>query len=322
MPQPTQSQGHVDQILSNISVAYMQQPGMFIANKVFPIVSVDKQSDLYYVYEKGDWFRDEAQKRADATESVGSGYDLGTDSYKCDVWAFHKDVGPQARANFDNGLDADRDAARFVANRLMLRQEVQWVTDYFASGIWGTTTDYSALPAQQWNTYATSNPAGDIRTASLAMLQSTGYMPNTLVVGAAVDAALRGHPDIKDQFKYTSSESVTEQMIAKYLGIDNYLVARAVKNNAEEGAADSMAFVHGKHALLVYAAPSPSLLTPSAGYTFMWRGISKGIGTNIAVYNIAMDWLGLGTKRVEGEIAYDNKKVAADLGYFWNAVVA
>ena len=55
MPQPTQNQVHVDAILTNISVAYMQKQENFIANKVFPIVPVDKQSDKYFSYTKNDW---------------------------------------------------------------------------------------------------------------------------------------------------------------------------------------------------------------------------------------------------------------------------
>ena len=67
MPQPTQNQVHVDAILTNISVAYMQQQQNFIATRVFPVVPVSKQSDKFFTYTKNDWFRDEAQRRADAT---------------------------------------------------------------------------------------------------------------------------------------------------------------------------------------------------------------------------------------------------------------
>ncbi|NBR70500.1 MAG: hypothetical protein EBT75_00125 [Proteobacteria bacterium] len=82
MPQPTSSQVHVDAILTNISVAYMQQQANFIASRVFPIVPVSKQSDKFFTYTKNDWFRDEAQRRADATESAGGGYGLSTDTYQ------------------------------------------------------------------------------------------------------------------------------------------------------------------------------------------------------------------------------------------------
>jgi len=76
MPQPTGSDLHIDTYLSNISVAYMNEPGAYIADQVFPSVSVNKQSDLYPIYEKDYWFRDEAQKRAPLTEGEGGGYEF------------------------------------------------------------------------------------------------------------------------------------------------------------------------------------------------------------------------------------------------------
>lgn len=321
MPQPTQTEAHVDAILTNISVAYRQKASDFIAPTVFPVVPVPKQSDLYFTYNKEDWFRDEAAERSDDAESVGSGYHLGTDSYLAKVWAFHKDVGPQARANFDSPLDADRDATEFVTQRLMLRQEIDWVDHFFATAIWSNTVIPAA--ADKWSNYATSDPKSQIEDGKEAILSTTGFEPNTLVVGYQVDRQLRNHPDIKEQNKYTSSQSITSEMVARYLGVDRYLVARAIKNTSREGnATQTLGFVHGKHALLCYAAPSPSLLMPTAGYTFMWSGISGGIGTNIAINRIPMPWKGIGTERIEGQIAYVYKKVADDMGYFFESVVA
>lgn len=320
MPQPTVTPGHIDSILTQMSVAYMQRTDSFIANKVFPVVNVQKQSDLYFTYNKNDWFRDEAAKRADATESVGSGYSLSTDGYKADVWAFHKDVGQQAKANFDSPLDAERDAASFVTQRLMLRQEIQWVTDYFVNGVWGTSVSPAA--DQQWDNYLTSDPVDALEDAMEAMLSTTGYKPNTMVVGYQVDRALRNHPDIIERNKYTSSASITSDMVARFLQVDRYLVASAIKATNAENVTPSYAFVHGKHALLCYSNPAPSLLSPSAGYTFQWQGVSNGLGTDIGISRIPMDMLGIGTVRVEGQIAYDNKMVAADMGYFFNNVVS
>jgi hypothetical protein len=78
MPQPNINSVHVDAILTNISVAYLQNQDNFIADKVFPIIPVDKKSDKFFTYTKNDWFRDEAQRRAPGTESAGGGYNLST----------------------------------------------------------------------------------------------------------------------------------------------------------------------------------------------------------------------------------------------------
>jgi len=320
MPQPTRSQVHTDAILTNISVAYLQDASHFIAHQVFPQVPVEKQSDLYYTYPKGTWFKDEAERRADGTESAGTGYGVSTDSYACQVYALHKDIGPQAKKNADSPIDLERDATNLLTQRLLLRQEIQWVADYFATSIWDTdvvgTTDFT-----KWDNFASSDPIEDIELGKETVLSTTGFMPNTLILGYQVFRKLKNHPDIVGRIQFTSSEVVTEALLAKYFGVDRVVVARAVKNTANEGATDVFAFTHGKHALLLYVAPTPSLLAPSAGYTFVWNGISDGFGASLSFTREEVP-LTRGATRVEGQLAWDSKVVATDLGYFFSAAVS
>ena len=319
MPQPTSSDVHVDAILTNISVAYIQQQGAFIANRVFPSVPVEKQSDKYFTYTKGDWFRDEAALRAPATESVGSGYSLSTATYSTDVYAFHKDVDDQVRANADNPINPDRDATEFVTQRMLLRQEIDWNTSYFTTGVWDTDV-VGGTNFTKWSNYTSSAPIEDVETGKATILTSTGFLPNTLVLGYDAFRQLRNHPDIIDRIKYTSSEVPTEGVLARMFGVDRVLVARAIKNSGAEGAAVSMTTVHGKNAALYYVAPSPGLLTPSAGYQFGWRGVSDGMGQNIGISRFRIPELR--ADRIEAQMAWDYKVVASDLGYFFSACVA
>lgn len=316
MAQPTPSDVHSDAILTSISVAYEQSNDAFVASKVFPVIPVDKQSDKYFVYDKADWFRDEAAKRAPGTESVGSGYNLSQDSYNADVWAFHKDVSDQERANTDEPLDADADAARFVANRLLMRRERQWASDYFTTGVWATD-DTSAT---NWDTYASSTPLEDVEEAKTVILSTTGFEANTLVLGYNVFTALKHHPDIREIIKYTSSEVVTAQLLARLFEIDRVLVARAIVNSAAEGATPAYSFVHGKSALLCHVATSPGRRVPSAGYHFGWRGVSDGLGETIGTTSFRMPELRV--DRIESQMAWDNKVVAPDLGFFFSGIVS
>lgn len=318
MPQPSVNEVHVDAILTNISVAYIQRQENFVASRVFPIVPVDKQSDKYFVYTKADWFRDEARIRTDGAESAGSGYGLSSKTYLADVYALHKDVGDQVLRNSDNPLNPFRDATEFVTQRLLLRQEIQWASDYFTTGVWDT----DAVPSPKWSDFAGSDPIDDVEAGKEKILSTTGYMPNILVMGYEVFRKLKQHPDIIDRIKYTggATRPVTEELLAQLFGIDRVLVAKAIKNTANEGATAAFAFTHGKNALLCYAAPSPSLLSPTAGYTFAWRGVSEGIGADIGISRFRMEELK--ATRIEGQKAWDNAVVATDMGYFFSAAVA
>ena len=75
----------------------------------------------------------------------------------------HKDVPWRVRNNADAAINPDRDATQFVTQRLLLRQEIQWVSDYFSTGVWGT----DATPSNLWSSYTTSDPITDIEHRGL-----------------------------------------------------------------------------------------------------------------------------------------------------------
>ena len=315
MPQPTQSQVHVDAILTNMSVAYMNEMDSFVASRVFPTISVNKQSDKYFTYSQADFYRDQAKVRADGTESAGSGYSLSTDTYSSSVWALHKDIGDQVRANSDTPLDPDMDATRFLTHQMMIRQERDWATNYFTTSVWGN----DSTPSTLWDASG-SDPIGDIQTGINTILSDTGYLANTLVLSYNAYKTLRNHPDFVDRYKYTSADSITPELIGKVLDLLRVMVMKGVYNSAAEGATASYAQVGDKDALLCYVAPSAGLMTASAGYNFVWNGVGGGLGTSVAVSKYRMDWLR--ADRLEIESAWDFKVVSSNLGYFFSNPVA
>ncbi|MCL6597949.1 MAG: hypothetical protein K6T81_04345 [Alicyclobacillus macrosporangiidus] len=324
---PTPQQVHIDQALTNISVAYIQSEQNFVADKVFPIVPVQKQSDRYFVYSRDDFFRDEAQERAAGTESAGGDYTIdSTPSYFARKYAYHHDVTEDVRVNADSPLQPDQDATIFVSQKLLLKRETLWAQNYFTSGVWGheaqgVASGPTGSQVLQWDN-GNSNPIDDISNAIVQVAQSTGYRPNVLVLGAPVFYALKNHPLILDRIKYTQRGVVTADLLATLLEIEKVVVAWAVKNSAPRGAAANNDFVLGKNALLAYAAPNPGLRQPSAGYIFAWTGLEGAGAYGNRMLRIPMPWRGAGTERVEGEMAFDAKVVSADLGFFFSQVVA
>jgi hypothetical protein len=326
MAQPTGSDLHVNTPLTNISVAYMQSASEFIADQVFPQVPVSKASDVYYKYDKGNWFRTAAQERAPATESVGTSWTVTTDQYLARVFAVHKDVADQDRARQDSPvLDLDRDATEIVTRDLLILREKKFITAYFGPGIWTGTTDQtgvaSAPAANQFLQFndVNSNPIEVIRAMRLAMAAKTGLKPNKLVVGPQVHNVLVDHIDVIDRIKYTQKGIVTSELLASLFEVDQYLVPMVVENTSQEGSADSINFMYGKSMLLAYAPPNPGLMIPSAGYIFPWTGYIGAGAYGNSISRFRMD--ALKSDRVEGEMAFDIKLVSPDLGQFFTAVV-
>ncbi len=312
--QPTPSDVHISRTLTNLSIAYQNDPNEFIADKVFPVVPVQFKSDSYWTFDKGDMLRDEAATRAPGTESAGGGFQIGTANYSCVVESYHKDIDEQTRANADAGLSLDNAAVSFVMQKLLLRRERRWSTNYFGTGIWGN----DVTPGTLWD--AAGKPRKDVDTAKITVKQNTGLTPNTGVITPFVLNALRDNADVRDQFKYVSADSIDLSMLARYFGLDRILLLQAVYATTVQGQTTATSFVGGKHMLVCYTPPAPSLMLPSAGYIFSWAGLTGSQNSGVRMKRI--DAPLLGSERIEGDMAYDMKKVAADCGYFLNGVVS
>jgi len=321
MPQPTASDVHVNRPLTSISIAWMQNQEEFIADRVFPVVPVQHQGDRYFTYLRDNWFRAFAEKRAPATESVGSGFDLdSTPSYFADVFSFHKDVDDQIRANQDQVIDIDRDSTEFVTRDLMLKKELTWAAKYFTTSLWtGSTTGGDVTPGTLWDVGG-STPIEDMRAEILATKKTTGFRAQKIVTGDEVWNVLQDHPDFLERIKFTQTGIVTTGLLAAVLGVDEVLIAGGLQNVAIEGAAEDMQFIFGKSMLIVYAAPRAGLMTPSAGYTFAWVGMFGAGATGTRIKRFRME--PLSSDRVEGDMAYDQKVVEPLMGAFLTGVIS
>jgi len=334
MPSPLYSDVHVSAALTNVSVAYFQDEKNFIADKVFPMVPVVHQTDQYFIWSLADFNRDEAQARADGVESAGSGMNLTTGTYSAKVYALHKDIGPQVRANADPAIDIDVTTTRMLMQKLLIKRDRLFVSNFMTTGVWtggvggtdavgtaGGTPGTTTPPL--WSDDANGDPFTDIQGGITNILLNTGFVPNKLVLGYKVYAALKKHPLVIDRIKYTTqpdAKDITPSLLANMFDIDEVLVSKAVYNSAAEGLAASMGFVAPSSALLCYAAPAPSLNEPSAGYTWGWQGFTGLNNLGIRVNQIPMDWLGMGMVRDECEMALDMTAVAPLLGAYFSAI--
>lgn len=324
---PGFNQVHIDRALTNVSVAYMQGAEVFIADKVFPKIPVQKQSDTFFIYRKEDFFRDEAQERATGTESAGGDYNIDqAPPYFCRVYSFHKDVDERERANSDDPLNPDRDSTEFVSQKLLIKREILWASSFFREDIWGTTITGGTAAStgdnvMQWDN-PLSTPVQDIRRLSTRMMENTGYRPNVLVLAPYVYNALLDHQDIIDRIKYTQKGITSEALLAELFQVDKVVVPYAIQNTEDMGKDGKFKFLVARDsALLCHTPSSPGLKKPAAGYIFTWVGLQGAGAYGNNIVRIPMPWLGMDTERIEGSMAFDMKVVSKDLGTYFKSLV-
>jgi hypothetical protein len=335
MPLPTLGDVHVNRPLTTMSVGYLQDQKDFVSGTVFPGIPVPSKSDLYYIYNRGDYFRNNMQKRAPGTPAAASGYKLATGTYIAEVWAIKKIIDDQIRANSDQPLQPDRDATFWLTQQALVNRDVNWASAYFTTGVWGTDlTGVASAPGGgqflQWN-QSGSTPINDILTGQLQIKSTTGMWPNVLVLGAQVFIDLLTNAQVIDRLKYGQTAPgpvvVSTSDLEALFKVERVVVAAAIQTTSAESnvtnsdtTPDTFAFIAGKAAMLAFAAKSPGIFNASAGYTFNWTGLtgSTAAGMRIKKFRWEID----SADHVEIESAYALNVVGKDLGYFFASAVS
>src|SRR3990167_7717771 len=207
-------QYHQDVPLTNLSVAYTSD--VFVAPQLFPIIPVQRLSDKYFVYNKGDWRRRQAEIRAPGTRAPRGGYSLSTGNYLCAEWSFATTVTDEQVRNSNAPLSPLSDGTKFVTHQLLAEMESQVAATAFGSSVWSG----SATPSTLWSV-PSSTPMEDVETGFETIVAAIGNMPNVGIMGYNVFSDLKNHPDIVERIKYTSGPTspaiVTLQALAHCL---------------------------------------------------------------------------------------------------------
>ena len=315
MAQPTHSEIQaVDPVLTNMLVGYMQASDRFVASKVFPAVSIEKQSGTYYTFTKKYWFLDQLEARAPGGRFARSGYGVETGTCLAQLWGLEHPIADEARANNQMPMALEQAGLQWLAQQSLIRKERAFAADFMVASVWGTDDNNATT---DWDDFTAGDPVNDVLTARRTISNNTGFDGNSMTLGYIVHQALVNHPDIIDRVKYVQAATLTnvEGALAAAFGVQNYWVGKASYNSANEGQTFSAAAIVDDDCLVSYVNSAPGIMTASAGYTFAWDG---GGGTgSIASYrdqSVKSDVL-------QHSEAWDQKAVASDLGYLFLDVV-
>lgn len=222
--------------LQNISIAFKNPE--YIADRVFPILDGADPKAKITVYNKGDWFRDEAGIRAAGTRAARGGYKMDEVSVATKEYAFAKEVTDEDRrfSKLKNAppLRPDEDAIEYATDKIDLKKEVR-VAGLITAGTWadgvagGEDADGLWSPPGSTNTFL-----ADITKAKKAVKGKTGKTPNVLVLDDATYMALAECEAILEKIKYTQRGVMTKDLLAALLELDEVLVGKAIKNVAKE----------------------------------------------------------------------------------------
>lgn len=263
----TPSDAHRTPLLDNFSIAFFQEEEGFIARQVFPTIGGESTGKYYKITTPKT---NEAKLRAPGTEAEEGAWDLEQLEYGCKQYGYKEKIPEELISATGPSAKADEVSTRSVAEVLAINEETRFVDTYMKTGVWSRDVAGAAADAAAtyiyWSTSATSKPVKNILTERLGIKQRSRRFPNVLVLGAELEPILLEHPDIIGKLNNGQTPGGPAMAsladLAKVFRVEKVIVASAVA-----GADDAFIFP-SKSAWLGFANPTPSKMTPSAGYRF------------------------------------------------------
>lgn len=300
---PFKGQMHVDQLLSNVSVKYSSNE--FIAQNIFPVVPVIKDSDKYRVYQVD--FRLPETRKANKGLAPEHYWEASTAGYNLQDHALKDFVTDDDIDNFDQG-DLRADTVEELTDVILRRLEKS-TFDLFTSSNWSLNTSLAATALWSLDT-TLSNPLPVVDTAAAVVLRNSGKMVNYGVISHAGYIAAKNHQSIVDRIKYTQTGIISEQLLGTLFGVPEFYVSKAQIDTSDRGRTSTVSAIFSDACFFGYKPARATPKAPSAGYIFR---------KNVPIVRRWREEERL-AEAIEVRIKYDAKIVASLAGYLINNI--
>ena len=261
----------VDPILSTVARGYRNQE--MISHLLFPRVPIPNRSMRVLKFGK-EAFRKMNTRRAPGADKMRVQYGYASDpvSLVQDALEGLVPIEHMEEGLSIPGVDLGSNAIRMVMDVIDLGLEFECSELALNAANYSANNKLVLVGADRW-TSDTSDPLADVNEAKEAIRRFIGRYPNTLALGPDAAKALKQHPKIKEQFKYTSKDSITIEMLAAYFEVERVVVGKAVYLPENASDDDPATDVWGDDAVLSYVPmEGDNYAVPSYGYTYELSG--------------------------------------------------
>lgn len=257
-----------DPVLSNIAHGYKNPDVSRVGRVFFPRVVVPQRGAQILKFGKDSYRLLNARRAPGAnTKRVQYGYTAGPVALVQERLEALVPVELQDEATTVPGVDLSRRSIENVQEVFDRAEEYEQVQILVNAANYDANHKVALAGAAQWDA-ATPAIGKQVRDAKEAIRASTGRYPNRMALAPNVFNALAESAEIRDRFKFTSSESITTAMLAAYfqlqevvVGTDTYLA------DADADTADTTDMMSNV-AVLGYVPTGASYDVPSYGYTY------------------------------------------------------
>lgn len=259
----------VDPILSKVALGFSNNE--LVGEHLFPTVDVESYRHTLLKMDKSAFVTGDF-KRAPGSNVQEVDYGHGSEKISLlQESVFVKVPKEMLKATKDiPNLDHQTNAVLMTMDRLRLSQEIDRAEIAQNAQGYGTNHKVTLTSADSF-AVSTTKTNEIIKPLTQAVRKSIGRRPNTIVLPSDVFDSLDDNNHINDKNKYTSSDSITTDMLARYWGIENVIVANAL--SADSPDAEEMNDVWNS-IVMAYVPPVGQRFSsnPAYGYTYSWKG--------------------------------------------------
>lgn len=302
---------HIDSALSNFAVKY--ENSGFIADRVCPILPVDKRSDTYFKRNRRDVSHAVNDVLGPKSRANEFRYSLSTASYAVQDRGLVDYVGSTMQANADAPLDPRELSTQALMQQILLARELRVSSLFCTSGNFTNTGAAAAL----WTNETTGNPLGEINTA-IATIPFSGEDTSLVAYcSRPVWNALRKHPQLL-ALKGTTTGQISRQEFAAYFELDELCVSDlwSDTNNIGQDATYSRGWTSTVFGVVRVPKVLASADTSVFGLTFRAKP-----GLEVRTWDEPAIGKG-GSEAIQVEVSDDEAIVQADMGYLLTSVIA
>lgn len=260
----------VDKLLSQVAQRYRNDN--YVAEQILPFVKVNEKTGKFAKFGKEN-FRAYAGQihRAPGTRAHTIDYSVSQGTYSCDERSLEKPVAWEFYKNFDAPYNPEEDAVGVIMDNIWTNQEL--ILSQVMANTAVITSNVTLSGTNQWTDTSNSDPLSNIKTAITTVKNNTGLRPNVLVFCEDAFDALKVHPLIREQLKYTGvlgnpSDENLKSFLMSHFKIEEIIVGTAVYDSADEGQTASLGAVWTGNVWAIHRPKTPSVLKASFGYTF------------------------------------------------------
>jgi len=258
---------HVDKVLTEMAMGY--RPEGMIADMVFPVVTVDKQSDIYLETDRARRTRRQKTDRTPGTEARRVEESFGSATFFCRNYALKAAVTIEDKANTDPSMIFGKaeTKAQLILDDLFLDWDIRVLDQVKNTSNVGS----SAAVSSAWN--GAGDPLGDINTALDNVRYSNGKKANRVMFGPEAWDSFRRDSNVRDLINGANNGGgyVNEDQVRNLLNVDKVMLSEGFENSAADGQTESLNSIFGDNVLVYYVPDAPTTQRPSFGYSFRWK---------------------------------------------------